>query len=336
MKIVPVFLHYDYGIKSRGETLEYQKGGWYAALQQLGHDVYPFWWDDYLFNKEILQKELIKYAECIKPDIVLFVLMADEFSFETLDYLKSKYVTINWFWDDQWRFESFSRFYAPHFTYCVTTDRFALFRYKESGYDNVILSFPASYDYVRNIDFDKIVYRYDVSFVGEISTYREWLIKQLHKCDIHVECFGNGWKNRKVSYKQMGEIFRTSKINLNISNSISYDIRYIFSKYRCLREFLKSKKRVEQLKQRHFEIPAFGGFQLTNYVPFLEDYFDTGKEIAIYTGIDDLLLQIKYYLVNEEARKRIMICGYKKVITHGPTYIERFKDIFSKIEVKFT
>ncbi|MCM8758624.1 MAG: glycosyltransferase [Candidatus Omnitrophica bacterium] len=331
MKIIPVFLHYDYGIKERGETIEYAGGGWFAALKQLGHDVYPFWWDDYIFDKEKLQKQLIGYADSIKPDIILFILMRDEFTFETLDYLKERYITINWFWDDQWRFESFTRYYAPHFTYCITTDKFAISKYKLIGYQNVIFSSPACHDYATNIDFEKVEYKYDVSFVGQNSTYRRWVIKQLRKRGIDVVCFGYGWPRGPISYEEMTEIFRTSKINLNISNSISYDIRFIFSNYKNFKTFLKSKKRVEQIKQRNFEIPAFGGFQLTNYVPSLEDHFEIGKEIAIYTGIDDLLLQIIYYLENEEARKKIAIAGYKKVLSLGPTYVHRFKDIFSRI-----
>ncbi|MCM8788191.1 MAG: glycosyltransferase [Candidatus Omnitrophica bacterium] len=334
MRIVPVFLHYDYGKKSRGETLEYQKGGWYAAMIKLGHDVYPFWWDDYQSDKDVLQRKLIEYVDEIKPDIVFFILIRDEFTFETLDYLKNKYTTVNWFWDDQWRFDSFTKYYAPHFTYCITTDKFALSKYEKLGYHNVILGRPASYDCYREIDFEKIEYKWPVSFVGGKSSYREWVIKQLRKNNIPVQCFGHGWPEGPLSYTEMAEVFKTSKINLNISNSISYDIRYIFFSCRSFKEFLKSSKRVDQIKQRNFEIPAFGGFQLTNYVPSLEDYFYIGREIAIYTCIDDLLLQIRYYLENEDARRMNMIGGYRRVFAYGPTYAELFKDIFSQIQAR--
>jgi|GEM_PF-5614889 len=46
MKIVPVLLRYDYGIKSRGDSLEYK--GFYNALKQITNEVYPFWFDEYL------------------------------------------------------------------------------------------------------------------------------------------------------------------------------------------------------------------------------------------------------------------------------------------------
>ncbi len=330
MKIVPILQRYDYGIKSRGDSLDYK--ALYPAFKQITDEVYPFWYDEYLTKKDELQKRVIKFVDDVRPDIVYFTLMKDEFSFKTLDYLKSKYTTINWFCDDQWRFDSFTKYYAPHFSYVITVDRFALDKYKEISYKNVILSQWASFGFNKDIDFDKIYYRYDVSFVGATSGYRRWIVKELLKKGIKVVCFGYGWKNGRVSFEKMAEIFKTSKINLNISNSVSYDIRYMFSSIRTFREFLISNKRAEQIKARNFEIPTFGGFQLTNYVPFLEDYFKIGEEVAVYTSLEDLLLKIKYYLENESERKRILVKGYSRAI-NDHTYSHRLKKIIEEIRI---
>jgi len=328
LKIIPVLLRYDYGIKSRGDSLEYK--GFYSALKELSDKVYPFWYDEYLSRKETLQKALIKFVDGIKPDILFFVLYKDEFEFTTLDYLKSRYITINWFCDDHWRFENFTKYYAPHFSYAVTTDKFSLDKYKQIGYKNVILSQWASFGFTKNINFDKAKYKYDISFIGGISGYRKWLIDQLKKKGIKVECFGYGWKNGRVTFEEMTNIFKTSKINLNISNSVNYDIRYVFSSLRSIKEFLTKKKRTEQIKARNFEIPAFGGFQLTNYAPFLEDYFKIGSEVVIYTSLENLLLQIRYYLENEPDRRKIMINGYNRAINEH-TYLSRLKRLFKNI-----
>ncbi|MDQ1254425.1 MAG: hypothetical protein QG646_3666 [Euryarchaeota archaeon] len=331
MKIVPVFLRYDYGKRSRGDSLEFV--GFYSALNQIFEEVCPFWFDEYLDKKDELQKKLIEFIDTIKPDIVFFILMNDEFSFDTLDYLKNKFITINWFCDDHWRFESFTKDYAPHFTFSVTTDKFAMSKYRKMKYENVLLSQWASYGCTRNLDFESIKFKYDVSFIGSISGYRKWIVEELSKKGIKVECFGYGWKNGRVSFEDMKEIFKTSKINLNISNGRSYDIRYVFSSFKNindLKELLRQKKIAEQIKARNFEIPTYGGFQLTNYVPSLEDYFEIGKEVEIYTGIDDLILQINYYLENEEKRKEIAINGYKSSVKKD-TYSNRLNDIFGII-----
>lgn len=329
MRIVPVFLRYDYGIKSRGDSLEYQ--GFYPALKEISAEVHPFWFDEYLDKKGELQRRVIEFVDSINPDVVFFILMKDEFSFETLDYLKSKYTTINWFCDDQWRFESFTKYYAPHFTYSVTTDKYAISKYKKIGYNNVIRGQWASFGCDKNVDFDSLDYEYDVSFIGSISGYRKWIIQELLKKGIRVECFGYGWENGRITFEEMKEIFKTSKINLNISNSASYDIRYIFSSVGSIYEFIRSDKRFEQIKARNFEIPAFGGFQLTNYAPSLDDYFEIGEDVAIYTTFEDLVLQINYYLENEEDRKNILINAYE-MAKKEYTYQDRLKKILLKIK----
>jgi spore maturation protein CgeB len=328
LKIVPVLLKYAYGKKILGESLENK--AIYPALLKVSDDVHPFWYDDFLNDKKTLQEKLIEFVNNIKPDIVFFILMRDEFTFSTFEYLKKNYITINWFCDDQWRFESYSKYYAPHFSHVITTDKFAVDKYLRIGYRNVILSQWASFGYIDKLDFNSIEYEYDISFVGAKSGYRKWLCDYLIRSGRNVVCFGAGWDKGVVSYDEMQEIFKKSKINLNIPNSVSYDIRYLFSSFRSAFEFLRSCKRVEQIKARNFEIPAFGGFQLTNYVPSIEDFFTIGEEIAIYSSPDDLLQQIVYYLENENERKKIMINGYNKMM-QAPTYTERFKEIFFKM-----
>jgi len=64
----------------------------------------------------------------------------------------------------------------------------------------------------------------------------------------------------------------------------------------------------------------------------LEDYFDIGREVAVYISFDDLILRINYFLNNEEERKKIMINGYKRVMKE-PTYLYRLKKIFKELGI---
>lgn len=329
MEIVPVFLRYDYGKKSRGDSLEYT--AFYSALKRLTKKVHPFWYDEYLTRRNELQRDVIKFIEDIDPNIIIFILMRDEFTFETLDYLKGKYTTLNWFADDQWRFEDFTSHYAPHFSYAITTDKFALAKYRKLKYNNVIVSQWASFEGCNNLNLEEINYKYDVSFVGAASGYRKYIIHELSKNGIDVDCFGSGWKRGRVSYDAMADIFKTSRINLNISNSASHDMRALCASPSYLYELLRSKKRVDQIKARNFEIPAFCGFQLTNYVPFIEDYFIIGKEIAVYSSIEDLINKIYYYLDDVAEREEIVKNGFKRT-REEHTYENRLRLILGKIE----
>ncbi|MBE3022564.1 CgeB family protein [Campylobacter sp. 7477a] len=333
MKILYVDLKYDYGIKSRGINIIGQDG-FKKSLEDLGHEVIAFYYDEYLQNTKPMQQRLKFFADKTKPDLILFSLFQDQFEIETLDYLKSKYLTINWSGDDQWRFDNFTCKYANHFTYCITTDKFSISKYKKVGQDNIIYSQWAAVNNHIILEFKE--YKYDVSFVGGFHPYRKWFIDALKKRDIKIEAFGNGWENGPLSANDMNELFISSKINLNISNSVSYDIRYMTYKpknfFNTIKTFLKKgSKNISQVKARNFEIPYFNGFQLTDYVPTLENYFEIGKEVVCYNNVDEAELLIKHYLKNENERETIKKYGHEKSIKHHG-YIHRFKSILEQIK----
>ena len=81
-----------------------------------------------------------------------------------------------------------------------------------------------------------------------------------------------------------------------------------------------------QIKARNFEIPYSGGFQLTDYFPGLEDYFEIGKEVACYSNLDEAALLIKHYLNHEEERLKIVRDAQNRVVQqHG--YRHRIRNI---------
>lgn len=327
MKILYVDLQYDYGIKERGKNI-IGLDGFKSSFEGLGHDVTMFYYDEYLYKTEPMQKRLKEFADDVNPDLIFFSLFQNQFELDTLDYLKSKYTTINWFGDDQWRFDNFTHKYANHFTYCITTDKFSIQKYKNLGQNNVIYSQWAAINSHEIPNFEG--YKYDVSFVGGFHPYRKWFIDILKKRGIKIEAFGNGWENGPLSAEGMNKLFISSKINLNIGNSNSFDSRYLFSYWKAVPLLFRSKKNASQIKARNFEIPYFGGFQLADYVPTLENYFDIGQDVVCYKDIDEAELLIRYYLENEEERIRITKASHIKAIKeHG--YINRLKDVLEQI-----
>lgn len=327
MKILYVDLQYDYGIKKRGKNIIGQDG-FKSSFEKLGYLVESFYYDNYLTNINLLQDDLKKVADEIRPDLIFFCLFQEQFKISTLEYLKSKYITVNWFGDDTWRFDNFTYKYANSFTYCITTDKFSIPKYIELGQNNIIYSQWAAID---NHKIEELIdYKYDVTFIGGFHPYRKWFIDTLKKRGIKIEAFGNGWENGSLSAEDMNKLFISSKINLNIGNSNSFDIRYLFSYWKAIPLLFKSKKNASQIKARNFEIPYFNGFQLTDYVPTIENYFDLGKELICYTSVDEAELLIKYYLENDLERESIKNQGHKKAIfEHG--YLNRFKKIMEQI-----
>lgn len=328
MKILFVDLEYDYGIKARGINTIGQLG-FKKSLEKLGHEVITFYYDFYLDGKlDQLQSDLKKKADDIKPELIFFILFRDQFSIETLEYLKAKYNTINWFGDDTWRFDSFTKKFANHFTYCVTTDKFSILKYKRLGVENIIRAQWAAID--DEMKLGPMPYKYDVSFVGAKNPFRSYFISFLKKKGIHVECFGNGWPNGMLSNKEMIQLFASSKINLNLSNSASFDMRYLLAHPKNILHTFHSKKHGSQTKARNFEINYFYGFQLTEYVPTLEEYYDIGKEVACYNTPEDALLLINYFLENNEEREHIRDNGTRKARL-AYTYTSWLKKILNEI-----
>ncbi|OEC59562.1 glycosyltransferase [Pseudomonas sp. ENNP23] len=326
MKILYVDLLYDYGVKSRGFNYIGQLG-FKASFERLGHVVEAFYYDDYLRRTDELQIELIRVADVVRPDLIFFCLFQDQFSVKTLQDLSSRYVTMNWFGDDQWRFDAFTKYYASSFTWCITTDKFSIPRYKQLGQNNIIHSQWAAIDDSTRFDITPPNYEYDVSFVGGYHPYRAWFLSRLSKSGLNVRVFGNGWPTGPLSNEEMTALFKKTKINLNISNSASFDVRYLLSSTKSLMSALRASKSSPQVKARNFEIPYYGGFQLSDYVPHLEEYFSIGTEVVCYSSPDEAIAWINYYLRNDVEREAIRLRGTQKARCYH-AYSNRIEKIF--------
>lgn len=330
-KILYIAFKYEYGKKENGHALNYK--AWYENFLRLGYEVDTIFYESY--SREELQVKIQEHAEKYRPDIIFFVLQKNQVDVNTLMALKDKgFFTVNFFGDDQWRFETFTSKFAPHLTACITTDKYSIDKYYKIGQNNVITSQWASLESVIDSPTE-ISYQYDVSFVGGINPYRKWFVKALADRGINVHCFGSGWDNGRVSYTEMAEIFKSSKINLNISNSTNYDVRYLLSNLKSIVSTIKSLvlggKNNSQTKARNFEIPVYGGMELTDYVPSLEDYFNIGHELLCYNTVEDAEKIIKYYLIHESARELIKIAGIKKA-KENHTFKHRVVGFMNELE----
>lgn len=295
-------------------------------------------------SKKELESSLLSFLNKTKIDLIIFNLINDEICQTTLLKLKNSYKTINWFGDDQWRFESFSRYKCWLFEYCITTDQEALEKYKNIGYKNIILSQWGAVQIKKN----KIQnYNFDITFIGSYSIAREWLILKLRKNKLDVKVFGSGWdKNTFLTFRDFENIISSSRINLNLSNSAprGLDMIWFFLGYLINRpnkgnliKLLKAiklkffyKKNVEQVKARNFEILAMNGFQLTNRVPQLKSYFKENKHLVYFDNDIDIIDKCKFYLEHEHEREKIRERGF--IESHKHTYKKRFEEIFKKLD----
>lgn len=342
MKIIVVAMKYDYGEKSRGISGDYYF--FEEPMKRMGLNVLTF---DFMtiaveIGKDAMNQTLLEFVQLERPDLVFIVPFTDQLKPEIMDEIKKYSTSVIYLWDDVWRLE-YTKFWSKHFSYATTSDVNGLKKWNEAGCNNFIYSpFGCNHHFYKEKNLPTI---YEVSFIGGYHPYRAWVFKRLNDAGIKVSTFGHGWPNGRLGFDEMVNVFNQSKINLNLSNNESWDIRYILSikkgiknNVRVIRNTIRSiisqdAKTKEMVKARHFEISACGGFQLSYYTEGLERHFQLGSEIAIYESIDDMIDKIRYYLNHEDERKMIAKQGYLRTIKNH-TMEKRLSDLFDSIGLK--
>ncbi len=307
-------LKYDYGIKSRGFSYEYYNI-YMPICDILGKEnvfLFDFYTEYKASGKQGMNKKLREIIVSEKPDFALFSLFENEFDEEVVSTLRDHTKTISYFMDDPWRVE-FARHWRKYFDFFSTPDYYTYQKYLLDEIPNVIYSpFGFNPSVYKKTDTEK---KYDVSFVGNYSPYRRWIVDHLYDSGIMVNVFGRNWGKYGswITQEEVVNVFNQSRINLNLSNAVSRDASFLIhslSSIRDLKELLLLKKNKEQVKGRHYEINGCGGFQLSYFVPGLSLIYEIDKEIAVYENVENLPDEIKFFLRNEDLRNTIAGNGY--------------------------
>lgn len=327
MKILIVCMLHTYGDSKREYSYEYFN--FYQILKQMGHEVEIF---DYMAEIRVLGKagmnqKLLARVQEWQPTMTMFSLYTDQFEPSVVEGLREHTKTLCFFHDDTWRVE-YSRYWARYFDYITTPDVYGEMKYREIGLNNAIhFPFGCNEHIFRKMDVPK---KHDVSFVGGWHPYREWLLKRLGKSGIKVEVVGYRWPKGEVDQDGMVRMFNESRINLNLSNSAPWDARYLVSSPRALINRIRSKKNIEQMKARIFEVNACGSFQLSYFVEGLAQCYDIDEEIGVYSDADDLVEKVKFYLAHAKLRESIAAAGFERSL-RDHTFTNRFNNVFQRM-----
>jgi spore maturation protein CgeB len=326
MRVLFSAMQWDYGFQERGLSYEYVN--FYETLRHMdGVDVRLF---DFMASHQAGGPERV-WADATRiidewhPELLFTVLFEDQFPMELLAELRDRrdILTFNWFCDDHWRFDNFTRIYAPLFNACSTTSGKAIAKYAEIGYQNVVKTqWGCNHFLYRPTGQPE---RFDVTFVGQPHGKRRQTVKQLSDRGIDVQTWGYGWEAGRLETDAMIGVFSESRINLNFSNASMRGSKWI--PWRRLMPYS------DQVKGRNFEIPGCGGFQLSGDSEDLTDYFEPGREIVIFGSIDELCDAIQRYLRDSAEREAIAGAGYKRTIAEH-TFERRFREIFAAVGLR--
>jgi spore maturation protein CgeB len=262
-------------------------------------------------GRKAMNQQLLELVRAEQPDCVFFITYRDEIQRRTIKQITdSGVITLAWFSDDHWRFDDYSKKWAPVLSYSVTTDRQALHKYRKLGYPAILSQWAANPRYYRPYPVEKI---HDVTFVGQRNALRESVCRGLLSRGVNLHAFGRGWGDF-IPFEDMVRLYSQSKINLNIG---AY----------------WGGPHIKQIKGRVFEVPMAGGFLLTDYAPGLEEFFEIGKEIVCYEDLDDATRKIEYYLAHGDEREAIARAGRERSL-RDHTWVRRLTDLFEQIEVQ--
>lgn len=288
-------------------------------------------------------QELLETVKKIRPDLFFAFMYTDEFDRHVLGEIKNITTSIAWFADDIWRFGIYSRFWAPHFSWVVSTWSGAPAAYARYGIKNVIRSqWACNTSTYKPVPTEKDI---DVSMVGMRTKPRAKIIADLRKAGIKVFAAGAGWPEGRISLNDYLNLVSRSRINLNLNSPTSAialkPIGHLFFRRSChrivpdfwhfprnLRSYFYKKN--PQIKARPFEIAGCAGFCISGRAEDMENYYTPGKEMVFYEDTPDLIEKIKYYLKHSGEREAIAAAGYERTLKDH-TYARRFEEIFQRI-----
>ena len=190
------------------------------------------------------------------------------------------------------------------FDLCWTSTRDAVEKYCVEGATPLYLPEGANPGIHRPYEEEKTI---DVSFVGQCYGNRPAVVAALRDAGIRVEAFGPGWPPGPLSTEEMVRTYSRSRINLGFGGVAGHRETY------CL-------------KGRDFEVPMSGGLYLTEEYEELSRFFEVGKEIVTYRGIDDLIAKIRRLLAYPVEAEAVRAAGRARALREH-TWEMRFSKV---------
>jgi spore maturation protein CgeB len=270
-----------------------------------------------------LNREAIDVARRFGPDIVL-IIKGDQLSVDTIRRMKKcgSPMLVNWDGDSMLspgrpravmpKLALYDRFFTVDDIEMLPPEIQAEMRRRNPRIHT--LPFAANTDYYApskaggsgNADYSS-----SLVFIGTINPVRKALLEKLSDLDLRIwgpknSAWGTWLAQGSPLEKayQGPSIYGEELVRLYANAGAVLDIHFLFSTGRT----------IPNVTARVYEVPAAGGFVLTNDSPQLARLFRAGEEIVSYCGIDDLREKAAYYLGHPNERARIAENGRARVV----------------------
>lgn len=315
------------------------------GLIRLGHEVVPVNTESYISGKGkifrimhnrlllgpgiiSINRDIIQKVKYIKPDII-WVDKGIYFYPRTIKKIKelTKAVIIHHNTDDILNvchkfsyYLSALDFYDAHYSsniYNVNEMRAITkshVKYNELGYDDEIF---------KPIINKNIIINNEITFIGHWEKNTENHILELVKSRIPVHVRGPGWLkldgNRLPKGTVLsGPVFEKDYVKALCACTIGLGIVSVINR--------------NKTAGRIFEIPACGIMLLAVRNDILEKMYTDGKEVVLFSSVQELIKKSRYYLSHKAECVSIAEAGRKRLIANKCTWKDRVEEILDDLK----
>lgn len=294
------FLKGKRGVLMRGNQIQ-------ARFYNLVRDVFPF--------RNCFEGRLLKHVRDFKPDLILVCHdLLQPSLVEKIRSVSSAHIVL-WFPDSIGNFRR-AMFLVASYDCLFFKDPYIVLTLSRILKNKKIYYLPECCNPKRHYacvltEKERIRYQCDITTAGNLHSYRIAFFEQLK--DYQVKIWGpppplwmgeskvrSMWQGCYVANEEKCKVFQAAKMVVN--NLLPWEIY--------------------GLNARAFEACAAGAFQLVDWRPALDQFFEEGKELVAFHSLEDLRGKINYYLSHENERKRIALAGLKKAHEEH-TYLKR-------------
>lgn len=216
--------------------------------------------------------------------------------------------------DDMYVRHGYSEWYKlglKHYDQVFTTKAYNVAELKEFNAKKVTL-FLDSYSEFLHHHYElkaaeQVLYGCDVSAIGAFEPERAESVLFLAEKGIKVHVWGGLWQhwvgkhpnlivhNQFLFGEEYGKAICATKLNLNFLRKINRD----------------------EVTSRSVEIPACGGFMITERTKRHAEFFTEGKEAEFFSTNQELYEKVLFYLANDSRRFQIARAGYERCLNSG-------------------
>ena len=295
-----------------------------AALESLGHRVRSLLYkEDRLANRLPLpgiallegawsRRRLLVWLERVEPELIL-VFKGARIAPSTIEWIR-KSLDVPWacwfYGDPVWL--PFSTTISPYYDYFFTSDRISAQAHRKAGSPNVnVLPYgihPPLHRPVTLTPDERATLGCEIAFSGTLhSVNRRDVLEALADFDLKV------WGGTSDQYVDTSR--RLVRGELRLSDSLrrclvgQWAWEEEVSKIYAAAAIVLNVQHPDHLNMRLFEAPACGAFLLTDGRDYVGEFFEPGKEVALYDGPEDVAEQVVYWLARPEERAAIAEAG---------------------------